>query len=164
MEPSQTPRDTFSQILAGNRPQAAAWVRGGENAPSLSGLVKFFDTPYGGILVEAKIFGLPNISRENSSDFYGIHIHERGDCSGDFSGAGGHYNPDHQLHPDHGGDLLPLLGSQGYAWGAFYDKRFQVQDILGRSVVIHRDRDDFTGQPSGGSGERIGCGVIYPGG
>ena len=88
----------------------------------------------------------------------------RGDCSGDFSGAGGHYNPDHQLHPDHGGDLLPLLGSQGYAWGAFYDKRFQVQDILGRSVVIHRDRDDFTGQPSGGSGERIGCGVIYPGG
>ena len=63
MEPSQTPRDTFSQILAGNRPQAAAWVRGGENAPSLSGLVKFFDTPYGGILVEAEIFGLPNISR-----------------------------------------------------------------------------------------------------
>lgn len=117
MEPSQTPRDMFSQILAENRPQAVAWVRGGKDAASLSGLVKFFDTPYGGILVEAEIFGLPNISRENSSNFYGIHIHERGDCSGDFSGAGGHYNPNYQPHPRHRGDLLPLLGSQGYAWG-----------------------------------------------
>ena len=120
MEPSQTPRDMFSQILAENRPQAVAWVRGGKDAASLSGLVKFFDTPYGGILVEAEIFGLPNISRENSSDFYGIHIHERGDCSGDFSGAGGHYNPNYQPHPRHRGDLLPLLGSQGYAWGGAF--------------------------------------------
>jgi Cu-Zn family superoxide dismutase len=32
--------------------------------------------------------------------------------------------------------------------------------VLGRSVVIHADADDFTTQPSGKAGARIACGVI----
>jgi Cu-Zn family superoxide dismutase len=43
---------------------------------------------------------------------------------------------------------------------SFYDKRFSLQDILGRSVIIHNQPDDFTTQPSGNSGAMIGCGVI----
>lgn len=31
---------------------------------------------------------------------------------------------------------------------------------MGRSVIIHAKRDDFTTQPSGDAGDRIGCGVI----
>lgn len=63
-------------------------------------------------------------------------------------------------HPDHAGDLLPLMGNQGYAWSAFYDKRFTLDEIIGRSVIIHSGRDDFSSQPSGDSGTKIGCGTI----
>ena len=107
-----------------------------------------------------QIFGLPNISTQDSSDFYAMHIHEFGDCSGSYSKTGNHFNPAGTLHPMHAGDLIPLLGNQGYAWTAFYDKRFTIDSIIGKSVIIHSKRDDFTTQPSGDSGEKIGCGVI----
>ena len=155
-----TPRLAFVQLLEDNRPQAMAWVQGQEAAPQVSGLVKFYDTPYGGTLVEAEVFGLPNIAVLGSSGFYALHIHEKGDCSRNFTQTGEHYNPLNNPHPYHAGDLLPLFSNQGYAWMSFYDKRFQVKDIIGRSVVIHNDRDDFTSQPSGNSGAKIACGVI----
>ena len=89
-----------------------------------------------------------------------MHIHQFGDCSGDFSKTGEHYNPENNLHPSHAGDLLPLFGNQGYAWSAFYDKRFTINEIIGKSVIIHSDPDDFTTQPSGNAGTKIGCGEI----
>lgn len=156
-----TPRLAFIHQLSDNQPQATAWVRGGEAYPNISGLVKFYDTPYGGILVEAEFFGLPNISVPDPSGFYAMHIHQSGDCSQNFTKAGDHYNPQNTLHPQHAGDLLPLLSNQGYSWSAFYDKRFRVKDIIGRSVIIHSGRDDFTSQPSGDSGPMIACGVIF---
>ena len=160
MPQTSTPRFVFLQLLTENRPQAMAWVKGGPSNPGLSGLVKFYDTPHGGILVEAEVFGLPDILIRNSSAYYGMHIHQNGDCSADFTKTGDHYNPQDLPHPEHAGDLMPLLGNQGYAWGVFYDKRFQTEEILGRSIVIHSDRDDFTSQPSGNSGQKIACGVI----
>lgn len=155
-----TPRLSFIHLLTGDRPQAMAWVTGNHTAPQLSGLVRFYGTPYGGVLVEAEIFGLPDIAVPRLVDFYALHIHEYGDCSQNFTQTGGHYDPTMQPHPYHAGDLLPLMGNQGYAWSAFYDRRFFIPDILGRSVVIHAMRDDFTSQPSGDAGEKIGCGVI----
>lgn len=155
-----TPRIVFADLVEDNKPQAMAWVRGGALAPQLSGLVKFYETPYGGVLVEAEVFGLPDIMISGSTNFYGMHIHQNGDCSNDFQNTGEHYNPSGGLHPNHAGDLLPLFSNQGYAWMAFYDKRFSIPEILGRSVVIHQQADDFTTQPSGNSGAKIGCGVI----
>ena len=93
MPSSVTPALVFSQLLKNNQPQAAAWVTGNTSAPQLSGLVKFYDTPYGGILIESELFGLPNIQTSGSSDFYAMHIHENGDCSQSFTKTGEHYNP-----------------------------------------------------------------------
>ncbi len=155
-----TPRDIFTNILRTYNPSALAWVQGSPAAPSLSGLVRFYDTPYGGVLIEAEIFGLPNIVSPGSSGFYAMHIHDYGDCSNHFMNTGGHFNPTNALHPDHAGDLLPLLSNQGYAWSSFYDKRFTIPQIIGKSLVIHLLADDFTSQPAGNSGEKIGCGVI----
>lgn len=62
-----------------------AWVTGRGANSGLSGLVKFYDTPYGGILIEAEVFGLPNIETAGSSDFYAMHIHESGDCTDIFT-------------------------------------------------------------------------------
>lgn len=157
-----TPGMRFIDILEDKSPQAAAWVTGGPEQPQISGLVKFYSTPYGGVLIEAEVFGLPNIHIPGSTDFYAMHIHEYGNCTDDFSKTGEHYNPADQPHPDHAGDLLPLLGNQGYAWMSFYDKRFTIDQILGRSVIIHQKPDDFTTQPSGNSGTKIACGVIQP--
>ena len=35
-------------------------------------------------------------------------------------------------------------------------------DILGKAVIVHAGADDFTTQPTGAAGGRIGCGVIKP--
>ena len=155
-----TPRLTFVRILEKNRPAAVAWVTGNNTYSELSGLVKFYDTPCDGVLVEAEVFGLPNVSTQGSSDFYAMHIHQYGNCSGSFEKTGSHFNPTNAFHPEHAGDMIPLLGNQGYAWTSFYDKRFTIDDIIGKSVVIHSKRDDFTTQPAGDSGEKIGCGII----
>jgi len=37
---------------------------------------------------------------------------------------------------------------------------FTVKEIIGKTVVIHSMPDDFTTQPSGNAGSKIGCGVI----
>ena len=35
-----------------------------------------------------------------------------------------------------------------------------ANNVIGRALVVHRDRDDFTTQPAGNSGPRIACGII----
>lgn len=155
-----TPGMIFTDILRNGRPEAAAWIGGNAQNPQLSGIVRFFATPYDGVLIEAEVFGLPNISVKQSSDFYAMHIHEKGDCTLPFDRTGDHYDPAGVPHPDHAGDMIPLMGNQGYAWAAFYDKRFSIPEILGRSVIIHSLPDDMETQPSGGAGAKIGCGVI----
>jgi Cu-Zn family superoxide dismutase len=35
-----------------------------------------------------------------------------------------------------------------------------VTDIVGKSVIVHKDADDFKTQPTGNSGARVACGVI----
>lgn len=39
-------------------------------------------------------------------------------------------------------------------------KRFGIDEIIGRSVIIHSQADDFRSQPSGNSGSKIACGTI----
>ena len=56
--------------------------------------------------------------------------------------------------------MVQLFGIKGYAWSAFYDKRFTINEIIGKSVIIHSGPDDFTTQPSGNAGTKIGCGEI----
>lgn len=141
------------------KPAAYAVISGNEDNRKLHGVVYFYKTPFGGTLVEAEIDGLPMEAGTNGS-FMGMHIHENGDCTRPFDKTGEHYNPGSSPHPDHAGDMPPLLSNYGYAYMVFYIDRFNVDDIIGRSVIIHSSPDDFTTQPSGNSGTKIGCGVI----
>ena len=143
-------------------PAAAACIRGGSDAPSLGGTVRFYAVP-GGTLVSAEVSGLP----ENGTGFFAFHIHEGSGCGGtDFSDTGGHYNPGGQLHPLHAGDLPPLMSAGGSAVLAVKTGRFTPREVIGRTVVIHAGSDDFHTQPSGNAGKKIACGVIrgcFPG-
>lgn len=138
-------------------PDAVAQVVGGEEAPRVSGCVRFYQEN-GCVLIEAKIFGLP---KESETGFFGFHIHQGRECSGEgFSGTEGHYSPSGQAHPEHAGDLPPLLWCQGNAYLSVKTDRFSVDEIIGRTVVIHSDPDDFHSQPAGNAGKKIACGVI----
>ena len=94
------------------------------------------------------------------SFFFAMHIHEYGDCTPPFDKTGMHYNPGDTLHPQHAGDLVPLLANHSYAWCVFYDERFSLPEVIGKSVIIHRSPDDFLTQPSGNSGDKIATGEV----
>lgn len=139
-------------------PDAVAEIRGGMEVPQLSGCVQFYQES-GCVLIVARISGLP---RESVTGFFGFHIHQGESCFGtDFSGTGSHYNPVDQLHPEHVGDLPPLLACRGSAYLSVKTDRFSVNEIIGRTVVIHSDPDDFNSQPAGNAGKKIACGVIH---
>jgi Cu-Zn family superoxide dismutase len=117
------------------------------------------------VAVAAQLSGL-------SPGAHGFHVHEKGDCSApDATSAGGHYNPTGKPHgaPDaaehHAGDL-PMLHADASGNATFTAEMSGVtvgsgaNDLVGKSVVVHRDVDDYKSQPAGNSGPRIGCGVI----
>jgi Cu-Zn family superoxide dismutase len=102
---------------------------------------------------------------------HGIHIHEKGDCSApDATSAGGHYNPNntqhgsHQHSMHHAGDMPNIVSdANGNAIYRATLNDFSLtgdDSIIGRSVVVHRDPDDYKTQPAGNSGPRIGCGLL----
>ena len=116
------------------------------------------------VLVEADIKGL-------TPGLHGFHIHEKGDCSApDGSSAGGHFNPTHMPHGSpnsnmhHVGDMPMLLaGDDGTAKLHVELESMALQgpnSIVGKSVIIHAQADDFETQPTGNSGARVACGVI----
>jgi Cu-Zn family superoxide dismutase len=109
---------------------------------------------------------LPSKEGACGGGIYGMHIHEGSLCSVNekdpFADAGSHYNPKKCPHPYHAGDLPPLFADNGYAWFSFLTQRFDVNEVIEKTVIIHSQPDDFTTQPSGNSGAKIACGVITP--
>lgn len=106
---------------------------------------------------------------------HAIHIHEKGDCSAaDGSSAGGHWNPtgkDHGKWGDakgfHKGDIGNFevdengngtvnLTTDEWCIGCGDENK----DISGKAVIVHDGVDDYTSQPSGAAGTRVGCGTI----
>lgn len=146
-------------LSCSKRPDAAARIRGGEDFPHLAGQIQFFQER-GRVLVIVKLSGFP----KERSEFYAMHIHDGQSCSGtDFSDANGHYNPDKESHPNHAGDLPTLMSCCGDAFLAVRTDRFRVCDVIGKTVIIHKEPDDFRSQPAGNSGTKIACGVIRRG-
>lgn len=140
----------FSMIQS--MPYAGAKISGNSMYPKIEGEVSFYEM-YGGTFVAAIVKGLPN-----GNGFHGFHIHDGDSCAP--GRAGSHYNPTNQAHPQHAGDMPPLLANNGMAFSAFYTNRFYPEDIVGKVVIIHAMADDFKTQPSGNPGDIVACGVI----
>ena len=82
-------------------PVATAVVR--SQAGTTIGEVTFQGLSNGRVQVTATMAGLVP-----ANDFHGFHIHANGVCDGDFTSAGGHWNPAGATHGDHQGDM-PVL-------------------------------------------------------
>jgi Cu-Zn family superoxide dismutase len=158
---------TGMRMGAGSAPGATAML-----APTAAitpnpttGMVTFTPMEHG-VRVAGEVRGLVPGSE------HGFHIHEKGDCGNNGEAAGGHFNPAGGVHGkygaagSHAGELPSLVAdSSGVA-------RFRVDahsisltdgaanNVVGRALVVHRDKDDFVSQPSGNSGPRIACTVI----
>lgn len=116
---------------------------------------------------------------------HGLHIHTNGQCapgpdpSGKtipFGAAGGHFDPEttgRHGHPEHdaqrhAGDVPNLLADgQGKGMLRFTNPKISLlrgakNSVLGRSLVVHAEADDYRTNPAGNSGGRVLCGVIEP--
>lgn len=124
-----------------------------------------FEPVSDGVRVVVEVAGLAPGSE------HGFHVHEKGDCSsGDGMSAGGHFNPTGMPHGSagaamhHAGDLPSLKADAGgVARLNFVSSSIALSgptSVVGRGLIVHRDPDDFTTQPTGNSGPRLACGVI----
>jgi Cu-Zn family superoxide dismutase len=137
-------------------PIAFAEIVGTGNYANIRGIVRFYQVS-DGVLVNSEIYNLPTSTGNCSINIFAMHIHEGNSCVS----SGEIYNPVNCEHPAHAGDLPPLYASfDGFAWSTFLDTRFKLADVIGRTVMIHYNFDDFMTQPSGNAGIGIACGTI----
>ncbi|MEM6850648.1 MAG: superoxide dismutase family protein [Pseudomonadota bacterium] len=120
-----------------------------------------------GLVITIELEGAP-------AGWHGVHLHDVGSCeSADFSSAGGHFNPEakaHGLLNVDGPKPANLANIYAHADGAVRAQLFApgvrllgaggLLDGDGASIIVHENQDDHITQPIGGSGARIGCGVI----
>ena len=146
--------------------RARAVIRGAGAWAGVNGLATFRQCRRG-VLVTVEVHGLPVGEGDCPEGFFGLHIHQGETCTGTperpFAHAGGHFQLAECPHPAHTGDLPPLLGCQGHAFSSFLTDRFRVEQIIGRTLIVHARRDDFSTQPSGDAGAMIACGQIVAG-
>ncbi|KAL6254179.1 hypothetical protein P5V15_014802 [Pogonomyrmex californicus] len=134
---------------------------------AIKGVVRFAETSEG-CIIDGTIDGL-------SPGEHGIHIHECGDISNGCDSVGGHFNPNNSPHgsPEddlsnrHVGDLGNILtDTTGRATFRKIDKFLKISDIIGRSLIVTKNPDDFgkgdnpESKINGNSGSRLACGII----
>lgn len=144
-------------------PAAYANVRGKDEYCKVCANIYFYKV-LDRILVVAEAQGLPQRAGKCERGVFGFHIHEGESCTGNeidaYADAKTHYNPLNCPHPKHSGDMPPLFENNGSAFMTFMTDRFTVEEIVGKTIIIHSNTDDFTTQPGGNSGEKIACGII----
>lgn len=146
--------------------EAEATLSGTKPDTTVSGTVKF--TQNGNKVKMNLDISVPNKANQSVA----VHFHDHGDCGHMGKDAMGHWNPTHKDHGKwgtgsfHSGDIGNInLDASGKGsmeletdlWSIGGDS---TTNIIGKSLIVHSGVDDYTSQPSGNSGERIGCGVI----
>lgn len=123
-----------------------------------------------GLLLTPSLDGL-------EAGIHGFHVHQNASCEPGNNddgesvaglSAGGHYDPEatgtHQgpYGEGHLGDLPALsVDSSGKATLAILAPRLSLDDMDGRSLMIHAGGDNYSDEPHlGGGGARVACGVV----
>jgi len=103
----------------------------------------------------------------------GFHVHEKGNLIDYCKSLGSHYNPDNERHGDlnelhsHRGDLGNIIiNENGTCDMEFVSYKLTLNELIGRSLVIHSKQDDLghggntESLITGNSGSRLCCGII----
>ena len=175
---------------------AGATARMKDKQGDFVGVVRLEAKKGGKVEVEAKVNDVvPH------GQFHGFHLHTTGKCDPDavdpatdkvvpFFSAGGHFNPDSDIHGEHAGDFPVLLVMKnGQAKEKFKTDRFRLSQLFdndGTAVIIHEGRDNYANIPAetpdgkkryhshledvfgpdsltkatGDAGDRFACGVV----
>lgn len=131
------------------------------NGGSQIGVVEAEQNRYG-VVFKPDIEGL-------SPGLHGFHVHEYPKCADNGKAAGGHFDPHHTgVHKGpfddsgHLGDLPALyVNDNGIAKHPVLAPRLELSDLIGHSLIIHKDGDNYsdTPKPLGGGGARVACGL-----
>jgi Cu-Zn family superoxide dismutase len=101
-----------------------------------------------------------------------VHLHEHGDCGNAGGNTHGHWNPTGKAHGKwgegqfHAGDIGNIsLDASGRGKLTLVTDLWSIggseqTNIIGRGVIVHGGVDNYTTQPAGNSGPRIGCGIV----
>ena len=133
------------------------------------GEIKLSDSSKG-LRIDTDLYNLP-------MGYHGTHIHEYGSLLPSKKGskiiaggqAGSHYDPDgagfHGSPNGHGhrGDLPRIhADEEGESKQTLYAPRLKLEELIGRSIIIHRYGDNYsdTPLPNGGGKERMAGGII----
>ncbi|CAD5120100.1 DgyrCDS8679 [Dimorphilus gyrociliatus] len=113
---------------------------------------------------------IKGVNTTNGSSLKGFHVHQYGKLSEECSAAGGHFNPFNKNHGSpndtnrHVGDLgNVIVETDGTIHQTISDQIAKLtgeNNIMGKSIVLHQDKDDLTSQPTGAAGKRLACCLI----
>jgi superoxide dismutase, Cu-Zn family len=144
---------------------AIAAFRNSRDSPGITGTVIFRET-LSGTQIDVDLEGVPEGE-------HGFHIHKAGDLSEGCKSACDHFNPTGVDHGDieygHVGDMGNLTSERTRVKTTLHSSQIQLRgpnSVIGRSVVLHADRDDLgqggdkESKKTGNSGARIACAVI----
>lgn len=131
------------------------------------GSAKFYQLNDGKIRMDLEI-NFP----ERADSTVAVHFHEHGDCGNMGENTHGHWNPTNEAHGKwgsaayHSGDIGNIeLDDKGHGSVTVTTDRWSIEgndvkNIIDRGIIVHGGTDDYTTQPTGNSGPRVGCGVI----
>ena len=135
------------------------------------GTLSLKDLGEGGTEVTVTVSGLDGAGN------HAMHFHEIGACEApSFKSSGGHFNPMNMAHGKlsadgpHAGDMMNMeVGADGTGTLTIINERASIDgdhglpallDADGTALIIHERGDDYTTQPTGAAGGRIGCAVL----
>lgn len=146
---------------------AEAVIAGTKEDTTVTGTLQFEQEGDGKVNLKLEIV-VPKMANQTVA----VHIHETGDCGDAGKNAGGHWNPTNKQHGKwgsgefHSGDIGNIsLDGDGKGTLSLDTDLWSIggdiqKDILGKAIIVHSGTDDYTSQPAGNAGSRIGCGVI----
>jgi superoxide dismutase, Cu-Zn family len=150
-------------LAVGETATAAVKLADGKDAGTVT-----FTEATAGVLIKYELKGL-------APGKHGVHVHETGKCEGDFSSAGGIYNPlgaKHGFLHDEGpmaGDLPNLYAAAdgtvvAEVLSPFLTLSKEAEETLfdndKTAVVVFATADNYESEPDGEAGARIACGVL----
>lgn len=146
---------------------AEAIVSGTKQDTVVQGTLKFFEQKDGAVKMELELL-VPKKANQSVA----VHLHEHGMCGNAGADAHGHWNPTNQQHGQwgspsfHAGDIGNIqLDATGKGTLQLTTTLWTIggadsTNLLGRGVIVHSGVDDYTSQPAGNAGNRIGCGAV----